>query len=115
MTTLGFLVAARAKIAQGWTQRVYARDARDRAVMYDSPAATCWCLNGALASLAWTGPDPELVEAYRLVRAAAVGDGAEFPFEKSVKWNDAPGRTQAEVLAAFDRAIALAATPEPRP
>ena len=70
----------------GWTQAVDARDANGGEVDIDSPRAVCFCMGAALFS-ASKGPLPP--ESCRL-------------FEQPVHtWNDAPGRTKAEVLAAL--------------
>lgn len=77
---------------KGWTQGAYARDADGRDVNpYEkwrpSPEAVCFCLYGALAhvaSQAGMEKTPFLVD--------------PLP---STKWNDTPGRTQSEVVAAL--------------
>jgi hypothetical protein len=74
MTTKEILIAARAKVAQGWCQGAYAKDAYGNTEEQED----------ALALLGYTG-ESEVID-----------------------WNDAPGRTQAEVLEAFDKTIANA-------
>lgn len=84
-----------------WTQGAYSRDEGGRDELAGvfaggrcSPTgrAVCFCTIGALAKVAgWTygeTEDSELVE--RLI--VAVGDSVH-------RWNDTPGRTQAEVVA----------------
>jgi hypothetical protein len=93
------LVAARALIEQpkAWTQGEYARDKKGNRVPLTSRQATCWCAMGATGR-AQAGNIPAGVRARDRLRAA-IGD-------RSIPgWNDAPERTHAEVLAAFDRAI----------
>jgi hypothetical protein len=101
MTTIKeVLIEARKKVEQGWTQGVYARLANGTPASLTESDATCWCTSGAIyASLM---PQTFAFEARRVFIDAndlAVG---------IAEWNDAPGRTQAEVLAAFDKAIAEA-------
>lgn len=95
MTALEILTAARAKVAQGWTQRRYSTVIGGK---------RCFCAVGALIEVA---PDYGAIEhrgAVDLLTVAATG----FAMNSAVHWNDAPGRTRAEVLAAFDKAIDLA-------
>ena len=93
-TTADVLRAARAKITPegAWTQRELARTADGSPDAPDNPLATCWCAIGAIESLT--------NETYALRALYLMG------VDDIAKWNDAPGRTQAEVLALFDRAIA---------
>jgi hypothetical protein len=48
-----------------------------------------------------------------LERYDSIGDESEFtdPFQIIAEWNDTPGRTQEEVLALIDRAIAAQVAP----
>jgi hypothetical protein len=85
---------ARALIERGWCQRAYGRDADGCSVYEDNPSAICWCASGAINAKA--------DYAARRVFGEAIGTDC-IP-----GWNDAPERTQAEVLAAFDKAIELA-------
>lgn len=83
-----------------WVQGSYAYTASKRALITGSQeGAVCWCAVGAIDKSCQGEP--------RLWRKAAdfLGDavGCAIP-----KWNDAPERTHAEVLAAFDKAIELA-------
>lgn len=91
------LKQAREKIARGWTScGVYALDQTGALVDYDDPRACKFCMMGALRSLAvseW------LVEQAKSAIRAQIDASIVY-------WNDAAGRTQEEVLAAFDRAIA---------
>ena len=90
------LVKARSKIEQGWCQGASARGRGGRTdVACADDAAREWCALGAI--LAVCGPGPE----YQFVDAFMVNAGVQH----ITVWNDRPGRTQAEVLAAFDRAI----------
>lgn len=90
------LKAARELVARpgGWTQEAFARDDEGQQTQSRSRDAVCWCAEGALK--------------------ASRSGFAEFDFLQKLLglpiavWNDEPGRTQADVVAAFDRAIALA-------
>lgn len=95
MTPLEVLRAARAKIEQGWTQHAPGRDANGDPV--DIKRATCWCAIGACyaASPLEQLPADEAVA----MLSSVVPNGLISIF------NDAPGRTQAEVLEVFDRAV----------
>ncbi len=93
MTTLDILRSARALVARGWTQGAFARDASGNAVRPKDPCAIRWCADGAVRS----------VDPYPSAALAAM-DRVLAPCD-FVNWNDCPGRTQAEVLGAFDRAI----------
>ena len=89
------LRAARARLTPegAWTQSEFARNADGRAVPVDSSEAVCWCLRGAFMADNHTTP-------LRVIDA--------MPRRWVVEWNDAPGRTQAEVLAFLDARIAEA-------
>lgn len=106
------LKAAREKIAQGWTQETCARDADGRIRGPSEPAASCWCAYGAVvAAVRVLDPDDSLQLDIRTVQELEVGlppqpgvcdRGGKMPI---AYWNDAPGRTQAEVLELFDLTI----------
>lgn len=81
----------------GWTQGAYARDAAGSACSIGANAQ-CFCTLGALR-LASDG-DRDLARA----AAAALRDRHSMVWIDD--WNDTPGRTQAEVVALFDAAIA---------
>lgn len=91
MNTVDVLIAARALIEkpENWAQGINAR--------LSSPPH---CAGAALIK-AKTGErleDDALAAAFQALRPAISGD--------IVQWNDTPGRTHSEVLAAFDKAIA---------
>ncbi len=102
MTPKEILIAARAKIEapERWTQGEYARNKRGGCVDENSPSAACWCIVGAIGSVSM-----EQQHAAWGPLIAAIGGPANLHIPN---WNDAPERTHAEVLAAFDRAIAAA-------
>jgi hypothetical protein len=91
---------ARALIERGWCQFQLAHDAEGRERWEyigtredDRFVPVSWCAAGALKD---AGAGALAVRAFREV----VGT--------PISWNDAPERTQTDVLAAFDRAIELA-------
>lgn len=100
MTTADDLRAARNLIErpEAWTKGVVARDTFGSPITPDSSDAVCWCAYGALAKVTRSAsPDYDAATAMlrKVVRADTVSG-----------FNDT--HTHAEVLAAFDRAIALA-------
>ena len=99
MTPAERLRAARALLTPpgAWTRGALARDREGNRVECDSVRAVCWCAGGAI-SRATDRRDNETE--WRLL-TKVVGFPVSF-------WNDAPGRTQADVLAALDAAIELA-------
>lgn len=100
-TVIEVLTEARALVEQGWTQRAWARDRFGNAGMWDEPTACEWCLVGALAS---AGFGSGYNSAWKILR--------ELTGDPLSAFNDAPGRTQAEVLDLLDRAIARASEQE---
>lgn len=99
MTTREALIAARELIEdpERWTQEESARDADGKGVPIGSPEACQWCAMGALSKIA---PDGLMLSRTRVALLRGTGTYSVSMF------NDAPGRTHAEVLAAFDKAIA---------
>lgn len=96
MTPQEHLIAARAKIAQGWCQRAIARNAAGLPVNSNDPAAVSWCFIGALGAVV----DSDSKKFYATFNIVD-------PLQPQVSvWNDDPARTQADVLALFDRLIA---------
>lgn len=89
---------ARALIeTKGWAQGWFAFNASGTRVNPWSPEATMFCAAGAMTEADATSDEYNLL---------ASGMGTLPPC--IVGWNDRRGRTKAEVLSAFDRAIALA-------
>jgi hypothetical protein len=94
MTTKEILIAAREKVAHGWCQREFVSD--------DGKL----CPLGAINRL---GVDRDAAQnAKHALATAIVGPPHVHSSGTVMQWNDAKGRTQAEVLAAFDKAIELA-------
>lgn len=99
MNAAEILHRARGRIAthETWTKGASARNLSGRDVSGDDKEAVCWCAMGAL----WAdGPSSSLIGAPFL--RASVDDGNVAAF------NDAAGTTHTDVLAVYDRAIALA-------
>lgn len=94
MTVHEMLVQARALVAAGWWQR--------------DPVPGCYCLATALMEIYESDPAlrmktlDQAIAALVVATAVAPGRGCESSL---IAWNDAEGRTRADVLAAFDRAI----------
>ncbi len=88
------LIDARALLVKGWTQRAASRD-KDGLPPSAGKPAVCWCTYGALMTANWKESD-------------TIYNWLEHKFDMKgglIAWNDTPGRTQAEVLALFDKAI----------
>jgi hypothetical protein len=94
---------ARALVARGWTQGAFGRDVLGKATSSVSCNAICWCASGALIKVAGSE------YAYdRLLEYFQKAGSFDPRRDHIAYWNDAPERTQAQVLAAFDKAIELA-------
>jgi hypothetical protein len=108
MTPVEILRAARERIAvpERWTRLAEARGSNGRGTDSKDPEAVCWCGWGAVRSYVDSGDDASSI-ASSIVDRYLTGSirGTRFGF---VSWQDAHGRTHAEVLGAFDKAIALA-------
>jgi hypothetical protein len=91
---------AKALVAKGWTRGDWAKDAQGEPVFEREPEAVCWCASGALFAASEAG----------FASAGVLHDvfSQANEIETISVWNDAPERTQSEVLAAFDKAIELA-------
>jgi hypothetical protein len=100
MTPKEVLIAARAKIEQGWCQGYKARSSEGLPINPQSRYATQWCMIGSLAAVCgdstWTR--------YRGFLANALGS----PGVEVADYNDDLCRTKEDVLAVFDKAIQLA-------
>lgn len=107
MTTIKHqLIAARAIVAKGWTQRFFSAD---KFYSYDSTTEPkgnyerkCFCIAGAVGEATATsyGSSAVMEELVKYMPAPSMSVG-----QSVYDWNDEPGRTQAEVLALFDKAI----------
>lgn len=97
------LTAARALLQRGWTQHVLARTSDGTGVNGRNPFAVQWCLLGALgrAQHDLNLPDVPCYEVEHQLCQLVSGRHAPLYL-----WNNAPERTQEDVLALFDRALA---------
>jgi len=88
---------------KGWTQGTYARDSRGEACDWNGATALCFCAEGAMFAAA---------EALRADAGAECAAGFLIeqvtPAPSIVAYNDQPGRSREDVIAIFDKAIALA-------
>ena len=96
------LKAARDLISQegAWTQGNCARDTNGNSVSCHSDEATCFCMIGAIVHVA---PD-----SWPTLSGALYGSDEALIDNGIAAWNDTPDRTQAEVVAMFDKAIEIA-------
>lgn len=110
--TVADILAAAADLIEpegAWTQSEFMRDPTGIVSSEDEPLlpdANCWCALGAIAQVCdlnpWESWAGHPADAAMWALAGVVG--------RSVAgWNDAPGRTQAEVVAALREAAAKAA------
>jgi len=90
----------------GWTSGSDAVNHLGTLVAWDDPAAVAFCAGGACAKAAASVAPSLQGEALRVLRK---GIGVRGRHGVS-KWNDRPRRTQKQVVAAFDKAIKLAAS-----
>jgi hypothetical protein len=105
--TVSALRDARKLLSQpcAWTQGSYARDARGSSIRASEPGACSWCVQGALFKvLGVVGSIP--TSDVRQVQAPLLQHAGVIDTADLWCWNDQPGRTQNEVLALFDKAIA---------
>jgi hypothetical protein len=84
-----------------WRQGYYARDGAGRDCDAHDPSAICWCAVGSIERSVPICNYDDLDEAERFLTRAL--GGAYVPH-----WNDAKGRTQAEVVSALRKASELA-------
>lgn len=101
MTPAAVLKKARELISdeKAWTKGWFAKDERGRDVYADDPGAVCFCAMGAIDRAAEECGGVDDVPALNMLVRALGGTAIDL-------FNDAPERTHAEVLAAFDKAIA---------
>ena len=97
MKTKEILRGARERIARGWCQGAFARNAHGAKTYATSADAVSWSAYGAIAA---AEPDPD----ERL--GAVVWFFSAAPDAMSMfDWNNCEDRTQDDVLAVFDKAI----------
>ena len=101
MNTVEVLRAARALIEKGWCQGAWAFNKKKESRAPGSTDAICFCLDAAI----WR-TDCSVWQHTIAVRKICKTIGLE-PYPRLLRdWNDAPERTQAEVLKALDDTIA---------
>lgn len=101
------LIAARAKIEkpENWTKGAEARTASGLVVYATDRDAVCFCTVGALFAVApYLEDQPLRFEARAKLKAAIGRRSATFNI---TEYNDMDHRKHADILALFDRAIAL--------
>lgn len=98
MTTKEVLIKARALVEKGWTKGAGARRANGASVYPDDNEACRWCILGAVNAAEYHDRELRLRAITKLKAAIPKAGIADF--------NDDPATTHADVLAAFDRAIA---------
>ncbi len=96
--TLAVLRKARALVAKGWTRFHFARNKYGHPVNVYGPAACRFCAAGSIVRV--TRNDIAARDCAIKVLSGVVAGGTAPAF------NDHPGTTKADVLSAFDRAIA---------
>lgn len=79
-------------IRRGWTTGTYARDAAGKRCDMHSPRASCWCASAAIILCI-----PVDNDALRSFTDSVLSMGFTI-----AQWNDAPGRTQQEVIEALE-------------
>lgn len=97
-TIADVLLRAAEYVERGWTQGTGARSAKGRRVVVTGRAAVCWCAEGAIHMAA--RDNEETIWQARTVLLRVLPDEVTSIMD----WNDAPSRTQAEVVDALRRA-----------
>jgi hypothetical protein len=101
MNATDVLIAAKEKVAQGWCQGSFGQIAAGNPLSLKH--ARAFCADGAIYAVLGNKAGQSVYFTVRDLFERCV-----VPSRSSIwEWNDTPGRTQAEVLAAFDKAIAL--------
>ena len=113
---------ARDLVARGWCQRVPARREDDVQVIVTDDSACRWCATGALMAVMWREVTTwsSMHECYDLLCGAIEASGyklwstssnltqSQLDGNRVQRFNDTMGRTQEEVVAVFEEAIAKA-------
>ena len=86
----------------GWCKRLWAVDQAGRYCDPESGAAVAWCPIGALRRVGCCRED-EVAAARALARSLGL-DGQD-PLLEIARWNDAEGRTEAQVVSAMREAV----------
>lgn len=83
-----------------WTQGEFARDSHGHRAYWGGELAKCYCSIGAINAVTHENAVLTMNKPYMILGSQVGGS--------IVVWNDAPERTHAEVMAAFDKAIEIA-------
>lgn len=83
-------------IRQGWTQGSYAKTGDNMKCDSFSPEAAKWCIIGAISACPRYGYGYGSIDKLAAILPDTV--------ESVASWNDAPGRTQAEVIELLEKA-----------
>lgn len=107
------LKAARAKLALGWCQGSMVRDASGKPIDLYSEDGCKFCMLGAIATslkeiLKRPPSGSDDYQPYDAARNAFIQANSVEGVGAMLSYNDYPGRTQEEMLAATDKAIAYA-------
>jgi hypothetical protein len=111
------LVEARDLLRTGWTQRAPARDDAGVETSATDARSTCWCVLGAVYAVTMRmeralGLDPFRLfpagrcDPWATARWRAISSLESHIDVSIVVFNDAPDRTQEQVIDLFDRTIA---------
>lgn len=101
MTTLEVLERGLERVKRGWTQGMFAANEAGQPCHTGLGGATAWCASGAVQTASLHEWRAALDALERHVPAGASNQG-----DVLVYYNDAPERTQADIIALFERAIA---------
>jgi hypothetical protein len=93
-------IRARIATPEKWTKGWHARDRLHCAVLYESPNAVSFCLDGALRLETPKEIQPEV----RVLLESCV----PYRMNDFISWQDKPERTHADILRLIDHAIAKA-------
>lgn len=93
-TAADLRAAAKLLVEKGWTQGYYAHDAAGNDTEANTKDAVCFCALGALARVRGVS-FPSDVDPMALALCRVIGT------RDVDSWNDAPGRTAEEVIAAL--------------
>ena len=99
MTPREALLRAAELVELGHTKGASARDASGGVVLANSPCAVCFCALGAMRAATCGLPtEDEQDDAFFAARGVLLG---YLDRDTTVPWNDAPERTQADVVQAL--------------
>lgn len=104
------LQRARQTLAGHWTQGTSARTASGQAIDPTAPMAVSWCPMGAIMKHC---PDKQLRFEVWFRLVSAFEEISSRHMSNVVVWNDSRSRTEEEVLALLDYAIARAQNKQP--